>query len=164
MRNKIIKFILLILSIYNISFADDIYFSPGIEKELIDKINKSKEEIYIQMYLFTNKDIANALINCHNNVYIILDKINLTYKYSMLNLLKKYDHIHIFIDDKHSINHNKVIIFNLSEVCTGSYNFTKSAEKRNAENFMCICNEMACSIYINDFESHKKHSIKIKDK
>jgi phosphatidylserine/phosphatidylglycerophosphate/cardiolipin synthase-like enzyme len=38
----------------------------------------------------------------------------------------------------HSIGHNKVMIIDGKTVITGSFNFTKAAEEKNAENFLVI--------------------------
>ena len=46
--------------------------------------------------------------------------------------------IQTLIDDKHAIAHNKVMVIDSTTVITGSFNFTKAAEERNAENLLVI--------------------------
>lgn len=42
----------------------------------------------------------------------------------------KNSHIPTYIDAKHAIAHNKIMIIDREIVITGSFNFTKAAEKR----------------------------------
>jgi phosphatidylserine/phosphatidylglycerophosphate/cardiolipin synthase-like enzyme len=42
------------------------------------------------------------------------------------------------IDDKHAIAHDKIIINDRETVIARSFNFTKAAEKSNAENLLVI--------------------------
>jgi phosphatidylserine/phosphatidylglycerophosphate/cardiolipin synthase-like enzyme len=49
--------------------------------------------------------------------------------------------IDVVIDTKPAIAHNKVMIFDDAAVFTGSFNFTKSAQERNAENGILIRND-----------------------
>ena len=42
------------------------------------------------------------------------------------------------IDDQHAIAHNKMMIIDNTTVLTGSFNFTKAAEARNAENLLVM--------------------------
>ncbi len=64
-----------------------------------------------------------------------------------------------YIDDKHRTAHNKVIILDESTVITGSFNFTKSAETRNAENLLVIRSSAMAKAYKKNWEEHFKHSI-----
>jgi len=42
------------------------------------------------------------------------------------------------IDANHAIAHNKVMIIDGETVLTGSFNFTKAAQEKNAENLLII--------------------------
>src|SRR5215470_7152530 len=46
--------------------------------------------------------------------------------------------IQTLIDDQHAIAHNKVMVIDSTTMLTGSFNFTKAAEERNAENLVVI--------------------------
>ena len=46
--------------------------------------------------------------------------------------------IQTLIDDKHAIAHSKVIVIDSTTILTGSLNFTKAAEEKNAENLLII--------------------------
>ena len=40
--------------------------------------------------------------------------------------------------DRHAIAHNKIMIIDQATIITGSFNFTKAAEEKNAENMLVI--------------------------
>ena len=43
-----------------------------------------------------------------------------------------------YIDDKHAIAHNKIMVIDRQTIITGSFNFTKAAEEKNAENLLIL--------------------------
>jgi phosphatidylserine/phosphatidylglycerophosphate/cardiolipin synthase-like enzyme len=64
-----------------------------------------------------------------------------------------------YIDTKHQIAHNKVIVIDGTTLITGSYNFTKSAQNSNAENLLIIKNNPALiNKYMNNAIKHREHS------
>jgi len=58
-----------------------------------------------------------------------------------------------YIDSRHAIAHNKIIIIDKETVITGSFNFTKAAEEKNAENLLIIRNKKLAEIYIDNWYS-----------
>ena len=62
------------------------------------------------------------------------------------------------IDAKHAIAHNKIMIIDGEIVITGSFNFTKSAEERNAENLLVIRDRTLADKYTKNWQLHEKHS------
>ena len=62
------------------------------------------------------------------------------------------------IDAQHSIAHNKVMIIDGETVITGSFNFTKAAEKSNAENLLVIRDVKLASLYTRNWQEHAQHS------
>ena len=52
------------------------------------------------------------------------------------------------IDSAHDIAHNKIIIIDGAIVITGSFNFTKAAEDKNAENLFIIFDKVTADKYI----------------
>ncbi len=71
------------------------------------------------------------------DVKVILDKSQVSPRYTVATYLRNAG-IDVVIDTKPAIAHNKVMIFDDDAVFTGSFNFTKSAQERNAENGMLI--------------------------
>jgi phosphatidylserine/phosphatidylglycerophosphate/cardiolipin synthase-like enzyme len=62
------------------------------------------------------------------------------------------------IDARHAIAHNKIMIIDQSTVITGSFNFTKAAEEKNAENLLIIKSKELAAIYIDNWKKHLEHS------
>ena len=103
-------------------------------------MNAATQQILVQAYSFTSAPIAKALVDVHKRevkVLAVLDKANETDKYSAATFLVNAG-IQTLIDDKHAIAHNKVMVIDSTTVITGSFNFTKAAEERNAENLLVI--------------------------
>jgi phosphatidylserine/phosphatidylglycerophosphate/cardiolipin synthase-like enzyme len=139
-----------------------VYFSPkgGCTLAIVDQIDNAKSEILIQAYSFTSTPIAKAIVNAHKrgiHVEIILDKSNKSKKYSAGDFTAHMG-VNTYIDSKHAIAHNKIIIIDKETVITGSFNFTKAAEEKNAENLLIIKNKKLAEIYIDNWNKHKEHS------
>ena len=56
----------------------------------------------------------------------------------------------------------KIFIIDETLVLTGSYNFTDSAELRNAENLLIITNDELAQKYLTNFWNHFEHSEAVK--
>jgi phosphatidylserine/phosphatidylglycerophosphate/cardiolipin synthase-like enzyme len=93
-------------------------------------------------------------------VTVVLDRSQRTAKYSSATFLSNAG-IHTYIDAKHAIAHNKIMIIDEAVVITGSFNFTKAAEGKNAENLLVIRGDDALvKKYLANFEEHLGHSEK----
>ena len=140
----------------------NLYFSPngGCTTAIIEEINNAKSEILVQAYSFTSAPIAKALVEAHKRgikVQVILDKSQKTAQYTSATFLAN-SKIPTFIDSQHAIAHNKIIIIDGTTVITGSFNFTKAAEERNAENLLFIKSEELAKLYVENWKNHKEHS------
>lgn len=127
---------------------------------IVKQIDNAKSEIFIQAYSFTSAPIAKALINAHKrgiNIEAILDKSNVTGNYSSATFLSN-NGIPVFIDAVHAIAHNKLMVIDKEIVITGSFNFTKAAEEKNAENLLIIKSKELSKTYIENWIKHKEHS------
>ncbi len=130
----------------------EVHFSPhgGCTAAIVDNLTNAKSEILVQAYSFTSAPIAKALVDAHKRgvkVEVILDKSQRTEKYTSATFLANM-RIPVYIDAKHAIAHNKIIIIDRETVITGSFNFTKNAEEKNAENLIIIKSKELASIYI----------------
>jgi phosphatidylserine/phosphatidylglycerophosphate/cardiolipin synthase-like enzyme len=157
--------------LHQISYATDlilyntpiqIYFSPkgGCTEAIINQIDNAKSEIFVQAYSFTSATIAKALLNAHKRgvkVEVILDKSQRKEKYTSATFLSNAG-IPTYIDDKHAIAHNKIMIIDRAIIITGSFNFTKAAEEKNAENLLILKNKELAKVYIDNWNRHKDHS------
>ena len=139
-----------------------VYFSPngGCTDAIVKEINNSKTEILVQAYSFTSAPIAKALLEAHKRgvkVEAILDKSQRKQNYSSATFLANA-RIPTFIDDVHAIAHNKIIIIDGATVITGSFNFTKAAEEKNAENLLIIKSPELANLYTENWKYHREHS------
>lgn len=135
----------------------EIYFAPDvdIQKRLLVRINHAKKDIYFLAYAFTNRKLANALIAAHKRGVVVrgvFDEVQNKYqKYSVYSYLKDHG-IAVTLDTNHYKMHHKVIIIDQKVVVTGSYNFTKKANSKNAENIMVIKRKDIANRYLQEFE------------
>ena len=142
--------------------AGQVFFSPkgGAQSAIVEQIQNAKSSIYVQAYSFTNKSIIEALVRAQKrgvNVIAILDKSNLSDRYSAADLIDHFG-VGTLIDDKHKIAHNKVMIIDQEIVITGSFNFSKAAEEDNAENLLVLRSSQLADVYYQNWEKHLKHS------
>ncbi|MGA2619639.1 MAG: phospholipase D-like domain-containing protein [Thermoguttaceae bacterium] len=91
------------------------------------------------------------------NLFQILDESQRTEAYTEVDFLHNMG-IPTKIDAKHAIAHNKVIIIDGQVVITGSFNFTDSAETRNAENLLVIRDKALAEKYTTNWQVHAEHS------
>lgn len=141
-----------------------VYFSPrgGCTDAILGQINQAKTEILIQAYSFTSTPIAQALIRAKKRgvrISALLDKSNQSRKYSAATFLNNME-IPVFIDDKHAIAHNKIMIIDDRVVITGSFNFTAAAENKNAENLLILEDIPELTRpYRENFQNHLRHAV-----
>jgi len=119
-----------------------VYFAPngGATAAVVREINAATQQILVQAYAFTLAPIAKTLVEAHKRgvtIRAVLDKSNETDKYSAATFLV-HAGIQTRIDAQHAIVHNKVMGIDSATVITGSFNFTKAAEEKNAENLFVI--------------------------
>jgi len=116
--------------------------------------------VLVQAYSFTSAPIAKALLNAHKRgikVEVILDKSQRTQKYSSADFMANSGSP-IKIDAVHAIAHNKVMVIGGETVITGSFNFTRAAEEKNAENLLVIRDKALAAKYLKNWQEHAQHS------
>jgi len=140
-----------------------VYFSPRGEatEAIVREINSATREILLQAYSFTSKPIAQALVAARKRgirIEAVLDRSQRREKYTSADFVA-HAGIPTYIDASHAIAHNKIMILDRSTLITGSFNFTKAAEEKNAENLLVMKgNRPLVDRYIRNFEDHKGHS------
>ena len=145
-----------------------VYFSPngGCTEAVVKEINAAKTTILVQAYSFTSTPIAKALVDAHKRgvkIQVILDKSKRSEKYSSADFVL-HAGIPTFIDAKHAIAHNKIMVIDGATVITGSFNFTKAAETSNAENLLVIRSPELAAKYAANWQAHLEHSEKYEEK
>ena len=139
-----------------------VFFSPrgGCTEAVVSSISQAKTEILVQAYSFTSAPIAKALVDAHKrgvHVQIILDRSQRKERYSSADFTA-HAGIPTFIDAAHAIAHNKEMVIDKAVVISGSFNFTKAAEEKNAENLLVLKSKELARGYIENWEKHKEHS------
>ncbi len=139
--------------------APKVCFSPEghCASIILDEIAAARQSIRVQAYSFTAHDISDALIAAAKrgvDVAVIVDKSQTSERYSVLSDLNDA-HLAVYIDYCCAIAHNKVIIIDEHRLLTGSYNFTKAAESKNAENLLVLEDPVLAKAYLENWTTHR---------
>ncbi len=152
------------------------FFSPddSIKQLLIGLIEEEKKHIAIAIYTFTEKDIAQALVDAHKRgvvIEVVADRGYGSDRYSKIPLLAN-NHIPVWVyqsdvdERKASLLHDKFCIFDdtiqhKALIWTGSYNFTQRATLRNQENVVVLDDPAIIARFKEQFEKLKGRSLLI---
>ena len=133
-------------------------FSPqgGCTSLAIQTIKKAKGRIDGSIYSFNSVPIADALLAAHRRgvkVRILADRSQRNVKNGQLPRLDQAG-VPIRIARGVKSMHNKVLIIDGSYVLTGSFNWTRPGEEKNAENLLCIKSNLLAAHYKKDLEKH----------
>ena len=101
-------------------------------------------------------DKDNELDKTEGVARIVDNKSNATLESSKKDVLIQAG-IRTYLDAAHPISHNKLMVIDNEVVITGSYNFTKNAE-RNAENIVILRSKVLANGYIHNWMEHEMHS------
>lgn len=136
-------------------------FTPGenCTQHIVDAIHEAVGNIWVQAYSFTAKPIEEALIDAKDrgvNVHVVVDKSVLTNPKNVAEFLAQHQ-IPVWVDYQPGIAHNKVMIIDQTRVITGSFNFTKAAQNRNAENLLIIDDAGLAQKYLDNW--HRRQHV-----
>jgi phosphatidylserine/phosphatidylglycerophosphate/cardiolipin synthase-like enzyme len=84
------------------------------------------------------------------------EKLRQSQKYSSADFLANQG-VPTRIDATHAIAHNKVLVIDGEIVLTGSFNFTKAAQEKNAENLLIIRDPALAAQYTQNWVRHEAH-------
>jgi phosphatidylserine/phosphatidylglycerophosphate/cardiolipin synthase-like enzyme len=141
-----------------------VYFSPngGCTDAIIREIDGASLSVLVQAYSFTSAPIAQAILEAHKrgvDVTVVMDSSQRTAKYSSATFFRNQG-VPVYIDDRHAIAHNKIILIDGKTIITGSFNFSQAAENRNAENLLVIDDKPGLvRAYRQNFDEHLQHSV-----
>lgn len=130
---------------------------------IVRLISEAKKSVYLQAYGFTAEEIQDALIQLPKRdveTVLVLDRSNKFTDPKLKSMVAAG--VKIYIDSKHAIAHNKVIVVDGEIVELGSYNYTASAEIRNAENCLMLRDMELATIYKKNLFDHRGHSVELK--
>jgi phosphatidylserine/phosphatidylglycerophosphate/cardiolipin synthase-like enzyme len=143
-------------------------FTPGddIAGLITDHIARARESVQVQAYIFTDRRIANALLAARKRgvaVEVIGDaEQQANGGLPHLPALARAG-ARVFLDSSNAASHNKIVIVDGAvagaTVITGSYNFTQSAQSRNAENVVVLSgNPRVTGRFVANFELQRTRS------
>ena len=141
-------------------------FSPwdDIETLIISAIDGAKKQVLVQAYLLTSKKIAQALIASQQrgvSVMVLVDAAQSAKVPSSKAQDLSLAGIPVWLETRYQNAHNKVIVIDAglpsATVITGSYNFTWSAQHKNAENILIARkNPVLAARYALNWERHRQ--------
>ncbi len=136
--------------------VEAVCFAPPMDCAgvIAGEIGRAQRELLIQAYGFTDPRVGAAILAAHARgvvVSVILDRSNRADRRSLAPLLQAAG-IPVRADLKAAIAHNKVMVIDRRRVITGSYNFTRAANTRNAENLVVLQDPPTVALYAANFD------------
>ena len=128
----------------------------NIRNLIINNIRTAQSEIKIAVAWFTQKELFEAVMNALErgvkvSLIMMKDFINCgIYGLPLQGFVDKGGNLH-FVSNRGWTMHNKFCLFDNRVVISGSYNWTYSAETRNAENVIATDDEIVCSRFDDYF-------------
>lgn len=139
-------------------------FTPWDDAEgaIIRVLAKAQQTIHVQAYLLTSRSISQALIAAKARgvaVAILADQKMLDNGQNSQIPTLAAAGIPIRLETRYAVAHNKIILIDAKTprgiLITGSYNFTWSAQARNAENLLILRDNPALlQRYLNNWQRH----------
>jgi len=141
-------------------------FAPwdDVEALLIEVIGGARKQVLVQAYLLTSRKIATTLIAAHArgvDVRVLLDAEQLAKAGFSTALELAEAGIPVWLETQHQNAHNKIIVIDAetpdAAVVTGSFNFTWTAQHKNAENILVARNNPTLAArYAANWERHRR--------
>ena len=119
-------------------------FSPkqGATDLVVKAVGEAHKTIRVAAYLMTSRAIANALIRAAKNgvdVKVVLDRLQCDATGSLDYYLAQ-NGIAVRRNSLYANMHDKFMVIDGNEVELGSFNYTRTAEEKNAENVLVLHN------------------------
>ena len=159
-----------VLSVSGAALAQELraLFSPwdDIEGVLVEALAKARTEVRVQAYLLTSRPLTRALLEAYRrgvDVQVLADaEMARRAGGESLQQLTRAG-VPVWIETRYAAAHNKVILIDSERdrpvLVTGSYNFTWSAQARNAENVLVITgNADLARRYAENWRRHREEA------
>ena len=147
-------------------------FAPwdNLEALVCETIASAHKQVLVQAYLLTSKKIAWALIDAHRrgtDVRVLLDAEQLARTTLPIAPMLDAAGVPMWLETKYQNAHNKIIVIDAgwpdATVVTGSFNFTWTAQHKNAENMLIARNNPTLAArYALNWERHRQDAIPYK--
>jgi phosphatidylserine/phosphatidylglycerophosphate/cardiolipin synthase-like enzyme len=124
-------------------------------------IDAARSSLLVQAYNFTEPRIVAAIIAAHRRgvaVAVIVDKITARQRGEGVDAVAAAG-IPTFVDRAPRIAHNKVMVIDGETVLTGSFNWSVSAERYNAENIVALKSPALAAFYAENFTRRRAASV-----
>jgi phosphatidylserine/phosphatidylglycerophosphate/cardiolipin synthase-like enzyme len=130
---------------------------------VVQAIDGARKTVLVQMYALTSREITSALVNAKRrgvDVRTIVDRSQLeedrndTYAVGRI----ASGGVPVLVDMVPGLMHNKVMIVDSATVVTGSFNYTWSAEHKNAENLLVIHDPALAAEYTQNWNARAARS------
>lgn len=141
-------------------------FAPwdDIEALIVGQLNAAQRQILMQAYLLTSRPITDALVAARKrgiDVRVLMDAGQLDKNSEDRLRQLRAAGIPVWLETDYRNAHNKVIIIDAAlptaTVITGSYNFTWSAQHKNAENVLILGkNPPLAARYASNWQRHRQ--------
>lgn len=142
-----------------------VLFTPWDDAEgaIVRTLGEARHSVHVQAYLLTSRSIARALLQARQRgvrVEVLADR----------EMLQKGDNsqlpalaaagIPVWLETRYASAHNKILLIDAEDergvVITGSYNFSWSAQARNAENLLILSGNPALARrYLDNWKRHR---------
>lgn len=121
-----------------LTFEDAFSPNQGASALVVKTISEAHNSIHVAAYSFTSDEIADALVDAHNrgiDVDVVLDKSQSRGRET--RFLKSHG-VPTRINYRYSTMHDKFMLMDGNTLEVGSFNYTRAAEKNNAENVLVV--------------------------
>jgi len=146
----------------------EIAFTPGadVAGKIVAAISRARRQVLVQAFSFTHDDIARALLDAQRRGVEVrlIDHRGQTEQMdrSQLPGLARAG-LSVWLDGEHQSAHNKMMVIDAGTpaavIINGSFNFTRAAQYKNAENAVFISGSDALAEeYVRNWQRHLKHS------
>ena len=149
----------------------EVLFTPWDDAEgaIVRVLSDARTSIHVQAYLLTSRSIARALHDAKGRgvtVEVLADAEMVSKGDKSLIPALVAEGIPVWLETRYAAAHNKVLLIDVpgphATVITGSYNFTWSAQARNAENLLILRgNPAVARRYLENWQRHRDQAEKM---
>lgn len=131
-------------------------FSPEdpVQSRIEDLIRSAQHQIRFLAFSFTDDTLGEAMrerAQAGVRVQGVFEKMGGKSRYSEYTAFKKAG-LDVRLDGNPGLMHHKVILIDNHTVITGSYNFSRNAERSNDENLLILHNPAVSTAFVEEFE------------
>jgi phosphatidylserine/phosphatidylglycerophosphate/cardiolipin synthase-like enzyme len=147
----------------------EVLFTPWDDAEgaLLREIEGARRSIRVQAFLLTSRNIARALIAAHERgvtVHVLADREMVAKGENSRVPDLHSSGIDVRLETRYTSAHNKILLIDVEGshpvIITGSYNFTFSAQARNAENLLILRDNPALTkAYLANWRRHSDDAL-----